>query len=166
MEAQNAQGLMFRFTTYLTYYDRNGIFNDYPPVNTRSNSLKALEALHGIYQAGLDNVADIVLNPAYSRTAGVLGLWFADEYPTAPAGRRLEPVGKFPIPGGNPKATIQLGVISAQAQGDLLSLDLGTGFPFAPCRTAKTRYRSARSCNWVISKSASSRTASSSPWPT
>lgn len=132
MEAQNAQGLMFRFTTYLTYYDRNGIFNDYPPVNTRSNSLKALEALHGIYQAGLDNVADIVLNPAYSRTAGVLGLWFADEYPTAPAGRRLEPVGEFPIPGGNPKATIQLGVISAQAQGDLLSLDLGTGFPFAP----------------------------------
>lgn len=132
MEAQNAQGLMFRFTTYLTYYDRNGIFNDYPPVNTRSNSLKALEALHGIYQAGLDNVADIVLNPAYSRTAGVLGLWFANEYPTAPAGRRLEPVGEFPIPDGNPKATIQLGVISAQAQGDLLSLDLGTGFPFQP----------------------------------
>ena len=62
----------------------------------------------------------------------MLGLWFADEYPTAPAGRRLEPVGEFPIPGGNPKATIQLGVISAQAQGDLLSLDLGTGFPFAP----------------------------------
>ncbi|WP_165681024.1 hypothetical protein [Metapseudomonas otitidis] len=132
MDAQNAQGLMFRFTTYLTYYDRNGIFNDYPPVNSRCNSLKALEALQGLYQAGLDNVADIVLNPAYSRTAGVLGLWFADEYPTAPAGRRLEPVGKFPIPGGNPKATIQLGVISAQAQGDLLSLDLGTGFPFYP----------------------------------
>ena len=132
MEAQNAQGLMFRFTTYLTYYDRNGIFNDYPLVNSRCNSLKALEALQGLYQAGLDNVADIVLNPAYSRTAGVLGLWFADEYPTAPAGRRLEPVGNFPIPGGNPKAKIQLGVISAQAQGDLLSLDLGTGFPFQP----------------------------------
>ncbi|WP_165672440.1 hypothetical protein [Metapseudomonas otitidis] len=132
MEAQNAQGLMFRFTTYLTYYDRNGIFNDYPLVNSRCNSLKALEALQGLYQAGLDNVADIVLNPAYSRTAGVLGLWFADEYPTAPAGRRLKPVGNFPVPGGNPKAKIQLGVISAQAQGDLLSLDLGTGFPFYP----------------------------------
>lgn len=137
MEAQNAQGLMFRFTTYLTYYDRNGIFNDYPLVNSRCNSLKALEALHGIYQAGLDNVADIVLNPAYSRTAGVLGLWFADEYPTAPAGRRLGPATKVPIlepiP-GNPGAppTIALGVISAQAQGDLLSLDLGTGFPFYP----------------------------------
>ncbi|MDH0335304.1 hypothetical protein [Metapseudomonas otitidis] len=137
MEAQNAQGLMFRFTTYLTYYDRNGIFNDYRQVNTRCNSLKALEALQGLYQAGLDNVADIVINPAYSRTAGVLGLWFADEYPTAPAGRRLEPATKVPIlepiP-GNPGAppTIALGVISAQAQGDLLSLDLGTGFPFAP----------------------------------
>ncbi|WP_165674766.1 hypothetical protein [Metapseudomonas otitidis] len=137
MEAQNAQGLMFRFTTYLTYYDRNGIFNDYPLVNSRCNSLKALEALQGLYQAGLDNVADIVLNPAYSRTAGVLGLWFADEYPTAPAGRRLGPATKVPIlepiP-GNPGAppTIALGVISAQAQGDLLSLDLGTGFPFYP----------------------------------
>ncbi|MGK8706348.1 hypothetical protein ACRS5L_08065 [Metapseudomonas otitidis] len=137
MEAQNAQGLMFRFTTYLTYYDRNGIFNDYRQVNTRCNSLKALEALQGLYQAGLDNVADIVINPAYSRTAGVLGLWFADEYPTAPAGRRLEPATKVPIlepiP-GNPGAppTIALGVISAQAQGDLLSLDLGTGFPFYP----------------------------------
>ncbi|MDV3439016.1 hypothetical protein R0G64_06160 [Pseudomonas otitidis] len=137
MEAQNAQGLMFRFTTYLTYYDRNGIFNDYRQVNTRCNSLKALEALQGLYQAGLDNVADIVINPAYSRTAGVLGLWFADEYPTAPAGRRLEPATKVPIlepiP-GNPGAppTITLGVISAQAQGDLLSLDLGTGFPFYP----------------------------------
>lgn len=137
MEAQNAQGLMFRFTTYLTYYDRNGIFNDYRQVNTRCNSLKALEALQGLYQAGLDNVADIVINPAYSRTAGVLGLWFADEYPTAPAGRRLEPATKVPIlepiP-GNPGVppTITLGVISAQAQGDLLSLDLGTGFPFYP----------------------------------
>lgn len=137
MDAQNAQGLMFRFTTYLTYYDRNGIFNDYRQVNTRCNSLKALEALQGLYQAGLDNVADIVINPAYSRTAGVLGLWFADEYPTAPAGRRLEPATKVPIlepiP-GNPGAppTIALGVISAQAQGDLLSLDLGTGFPFYP----------------------------------
>lgn len=137
MEAQNAQGLMFRFTTYLTYYDRNGIFNDYPLVNSRCNSLKALEALQGLYQAGLDNVADIVINPAYSRTAGVLGLWFADEYPTAPAGRRLEPATEVPIlepiP-GNPGAppTITLGVISAQAQGDLLSLDLGTGFPFYP----------------------------------
>ncbi|WAF83309.1 hypothetical protein NRL37_14405 [Metapseudomonas otitidis] len=137
MEAQNAQGLMFRFTTYLTYYDRNGIFNDYPLVNSRCNSLKALEALQGLYQAGLDNVAEIVINPAYSRTAGVLGLWFADEYPTAPAGRRLEPATEVPIlepiP-GNPGAppTITLGVISAQAQGDLLSLDLGTGFPFYP----------------------------------
>ncbi|MGX5724873.1 hypothetical protein ACWKWZ_07475 [Metapseudomonas otitidis] len=159
MESQNAQGLMFRFTTYLTYYDRNGIFNDYPPVVTRTGGpgcktcatdpqcaecqqcLKALavqqQALQDMYQKGLDNVADIFFNPAYSRTAGVLGLWFADEYPTAPAGRRLEPANAVsilsPIP-GNPDAppSITLGVISAQAQGDLLSLDLGTGFPFYP----------------------------------
>lgn len=138
MEAQNAKGLMFRFTTYLTYYDRNGIFNDYPPVNTRSHAPADLAKLQAMYQKGLDNVADIFFNPAYSRTAGVLGLWFADEYPTAPAGRRLEPIGKFHIPGGKPEATIQLGVISTQAQGDLLSLDLGTGFPFYPLKATET----------------------------
>ena len=159
MGAQNARGLMFRFTTYLTYYDRNGIFNDYPKVVTRTGGpgcntcatdpqcaecqqcLKTLavqqQALQDMYQKGLDNVADIFFNPAYSRTAGVLGLWFADEYPTAPAGRRLEPVGDFPIPGGRPGSTIQLGVISAQAQGDLLSLDLGTGFPFQPLKATE-----------------------------
>ncbi|EQM66737.1 hypothetical protein ACSC9U_10675 [Pseudomonas solani] len=137
MIAQKAQGLMFRFTTYLTYYDRNGIFNDYPKVDTRSHDQAALEQLQKMYQDGLNNVADIFFNPAYSRTAGVLGLWFADEYPTAPAGRRLvaekpAPILQ-PIPGNtNAPPSITLGVISAQAQGDVLSLDLGTGFPFYP----------------------------------
>lgn len=159
MEAQNAKGLMFRFTTYLTYYDRNGIFNDYPKVVTRTGGpgcktcatdpqcadcqqcLKALavqqQALQDMYQKGLDNVADIFFNPAYSRTAGVLGLWFADEYPTAPAGRRLIAAAAAPIlqpipDNTNDLTSIRLGVISAQAQDDVLSLDLGTGFPFYP----------------------------------
>ncbi len=137
MEAQSAQGLMFRFTTYLTYYDRNGIFNDYPPVNTRSHAPADLSKLQAMYQKGLDNVADIFFNPAYSRTAGVLGLWFADEYPTAPAGRRLiaaNPVSILkPIPGNKRKLqSISLGVISTQPQDDVLSLDLGTAFPFYP----------------------------------
>lgn len=159
MEAQNAKGLMFRFTTYLTYYDRNGIFNDYPPVVTRTGGpgcdtcatdpqcadcqqcLQALavqqQAMQDMYQKGLDNVADIFFNPAYSRTSGVLGLWFADEYPTAPAGRRLAAADPAPILQPIPDNThnlksLPLGVISAQAQDDVLSLDLGTGFPFYP----------------------------------
>lgn len=38
MKLQGAKGLMFRFSTYLTCYDRNGVFNDFPYVNTRSNA--------------------------------------------------------------------------------------------------------------------------------
>ncbi|MBX8538936.1 hypothetical protein K5D44_04330 [Pseudomonas cichorii] len=145
MEKQNAKGLMFRFSTYLTYYDKNGIFNDYPPFITHSADKsqsaqeKIQKEMQAMYQKGLDNVADIFFNPAYSRTAGTLGLWFEDEFPTAPAGRRLVPAspisvykktpGDTPLP---PGATIQLGVISAQVQpeSNILSLDLGTGFPF------------------------------------
>ncbi|MFJ4142658.1 hypothetical protein [Pseudomonas sp. NPDC089734] len=145
MEQQNAQGLMFRFTTYLTCYDRNGIFNDYPPFITHptpgEDPAKIMAEMQAMYQKGLDNVADIFFNPAYSRTAGTLGLWFEDEFPTAPAGQRLVPAspisvykttpGDTPLP---PGATIQLGVISAQVLPDsnTLSLDLGTGFPFYP----------------------------------
>ncbi|MCV4263387.1 hypothetical protein [Pseudomonas capsici] len=145
IEQQNAKGLMFRFTTYLTYYDKNGIFNDYPPFITHptgnDDPAKILAEMQAMYQKGLDNVADIFFNPAYSRTAGTLGLWFEDEFPTAPAGQRLVPAspisvykskpGDTPLP---PGVAIQLGVISAQVQPDIntLSLDLGTGFPFYP----------------------------------
>ena len=145
MEQQNAKGLMFRFSTYLTYYDKNGIFNDYPPFITHptgnESPAKILAEMQAMYQKGLDNVADIFFNPAYSRTAGTLGLWFEDEFPTAPAGQRLVPAspisvyktkpGDTPLP---PGVAIQLGVISAQVQpeNNTLSLDLGTGFPFYP----------------------------------
>lgn len=136
MQAQNAQGLMFRFSTYLTFYDRNGIFNNYPPVDTRSRTKEALEKLQAMYEKGLENVADIFFNPAYSRTAGTLGLWFAGEYPTAPAGRRLVPKNAVPVwkttKGDTAPSEMTLGVISAEVTGDTLSLDLSNSFPFYP----------------------------------
>lgn len=134
MEQQNAAGLMFRFSTYLTFYDRNGIFNNYPAVDTRDNSPQALAALQAMYQKGLDNTTQIFFNPAYSRTAGTLGLWFADEYPTAPAGRRLVPTNAVPVQKNATSGTINatLGVISAEQHGAVLSLDLGNAFPFYP----------------------------------
>lgn len=146
MEQQNAAGLMFRFSTYLTFYDKNGIFNNYPPVNTRNNSPQALATLQAMYQQGLDNTTQIFFNPAYSRTAGTLGLWFADEFPTAPAGRRLVPVNSVPLyklkngaeaglsvdPNAIFNSQIKLGVMLAEQHGDTLSLDLSNTFPFYP----------------------------------
>lgn len=136
MEQQNAAGLMFRFSTYLTFYDKNGIFNNYPPVNTRNNSPQALATLQAMYQQGLDNTTQIFFNPAYSRTAGTLGLWFADEFPTAPAGRRLVPVNPVSVykttPGDTSPPSMTLGVISAEQNGSVLSLDLANAFPFYP----------------------------------
>jgi hypothetical protein len=133
MEQQNAKGLMFRFSTYLTCYDKNGIFNNYPPINTRSTTPTALAKVQEMYQKGLDNIAGIFFNPAYSRTAGTLGLWFDDEFPTAPAGRRLVPCTAVPLQKPGADATsMTLGVISAQAHGDTLSLDLSNTFPCYP----------------------------------
>lgn len=135
MRLQGAQGLMFRFSTYLTCYDRNGVFNDFPYVNTRSNAPSDTDRLQAMYQKGLDNVSGIFFNPAYSRTAATLGLWFADEYPTAPAGLRLVPVAPVPLIQMNPPrdvAPAQLGVVSAQVTGNTLSLDLTNTFPFYP----------------------------------
>ncbi len=84
---QGAQGLMFRFSTYLTCYDKNGVFNDYTQrPDTRSNNPDIMAKVRDLYRAGLNNVNQIFFNPAYSRTSAVLGLWFANEYPTAPAG--------------------------------------------------------------------------------
>ena len=144
MEQQNAAGLMFRFSTYLTFYDRNGIFNNYPPVDTRDNTPEALAALQAMYQKGLDNTSQIFFNPAYSGTAGTLGLWFSDEFPTAPAGRRLVPVNSVPLyklkngaesglsVDPNAITNIKLGVMLAEQHGDTLSLDLSNTFPFYP----------------------------------
>ncbi|MFZ4965533.1 MULTISPECIES: hypothetical protein [Pseudomonas] len=139
MDQQNAKGLMFRFSTYLTCYDKNGIFNNYPPIDTHTNSAAAHAKVQEMYQKGLDNVADIFFNPAYSRTAGTLGLWFEDEFPTAPAGQRLVPAAPISlykkVPGDTtlpPGVAIQLGVTSThlQSDSDTLSLDLSTTFPF------------------------------------
>ncbi len=142
MKQQNALGLMFRFTTYLTFYDLNGILNNFKPVDSHSKSDAALAAMREMYDKGLHNTNEIFFNPAYSRTAGTLGLWLANEYPTAPAGLRLAPSAPVPfykaVPGDSiiypptREQTVTLGVISAQANGDVLSLDLGNTFPFFP----------------------------------
>jgi hypothetical protein len=133
MKQQGAQGLMFRFSTYLTCYDRNGTFNNFPPINTHSHDAVDMANVQKMYQQGLDNVADIFFNPAYSRTNATLGLWFADEYPTAPAGRRMVPAQAVSIT-NKPEdvQNIKLGVISAQITDNTLSLDLGNTFPFYP----------------------------------
>ncbi len=136
IQQQNAQGLMFRFSTYLTFYDKNGIFNNYPPINTRAHDPDSLNKLKAMYQQGLDNVADIFFNPAYSRTAGTLGLWFANEFPTAPGGRRLVARNRVPVwkkqPGDTKPNSTTLGVISAEIFNDRVSLDLSNTFPFYP----------------------------------
>lgn len=136
MTQQGAKGLMFRFSTYLTFYDKNGVFNDFPPINTHSHAPADMEKVRVMYEKGLNNVADIFFNPAYSRTAGTLGLWFADEFPTAPGGRRLMPASEVPVykktPGDTQPSSTQLGVISAQINPGVLSLDLSNGFPFYP----------------------------------
>ncbi|MEE1925555.1 hypothetical protein V0R50_27530 [Pseudomonas sp. 148P] len=133
MDQQGAQGLMLRFSSYLTCYDKNGIFNNYPPINTHSTAPLDMAQVQDMYQKGLDNVGSIFFNPAYSRTSGTLGLWFADEYPTAPGGRRL--VGSQAVTlkrPGQPDKSQTLGIIPVQAHDNTLSLDLLNGFPFYP----------------------------------
>ncbi|TWC06586.1 MULTISPECIES: hypothetical protein [unclassified Pseudomonas] len=133
MTQQGAQGLMFRFSTYLTCYDMNGVFNDFPYINSRSHDLDVMKQMQLMYDKGLNNVADIFFNPAYSRTAATLGLWFADEYPTAPGGLRLIPdhVVSVSQP-GQAKQSIKLGVTSVQITDNILSLDLANTFPSYP----------------------------------
>ncbi|WP_223471751.1 MULTISPECIES: hypothetical protein [unclassified Pseudomonas] len=135
MTQQGAQGLMFRFSAYLTCYDKNGVFNDYPQrLDTRSNHTDSIKHVRDLYKAGLNNVNEIFFNPAYSRTSAVLGLWFANEYPTAPAGVRLVPTQPVPVvqPGPAGNHSVPLGVISAQINGNTLSLDLSNTFPCYP----------------------------------
>ena len=130
MEQQNAQGLMFRFCSYLTSYDMNGVFNDQPEVSAKNDP----DLLQQLYKKGLENPADIFFNPAYGCSSGVLGLWHENEYPTAPADRRLVAETAVAVPPSynlRPKS-VELGVISAQVHDNVLSLDLMNSFPFIP----------------------------------
>jgi hypothetical protein len=137
---KDAQGLMFRFTTYLTVYDMNGIFNDFMIVNSHSQAPWDMSRLQMLYQIGLDNPTETFFNPAHSRTAGTLGLWLNNEFPTAPAGQRLVPKSSVPfykkVPGDAlihaDEQLVNLGVISAELNGNTLSLDLGNTFPIYP----------------------------------
>jgi len=136
----DAQGLMLRFTTYLTVYDKNGLFNDFKNVNSHSQAPWDMSRLQMLYQIGLDNPTELFFNPAYSRTAGSLGLWLRNEFPTAPAGQRLVPKAGVPfyktVPGDTqihaPQQLVNLGVLSAELNGSTLSLDLGNTFPIYP----------------------------------
>jgi hypothetical protein len=136
----DAQGLMLRFTTYLTVYDKNGLFNDFKNVNSHSQAPWDMSRLQMLYQIGLDNPTELFFNPAYSRTAGTLGLWLRNEFPTAPAGQRLVPKAGVPfyktVPGDTqihaPQQLVNLGVLSAELNGSTLSLDLGNTFPIYP----------------------------------
>lgn len=136
MVQQGAKGLMFRFCSYLTFYDKNGVFNDFPPINTHSSKPADVAKVQKMYEDGLKNPADIFFNPAYNRTAGTLGLWFGDEFPTAPAGRRLVPEQAIAVykktPGDTKPGMTTLGVISTQITGNTLSLDLSNTIPFYP----------------------------------
>lgn len=139
----DAQGLMLRFTTYLTVYDKNGVFNDYKVVDSHSQAPWDMSRLQMLYQMGLDKPTEIFYNPAHSRTSGILGLWLKNEFPTAPAGQRLAPNKDVKVPyykatrgdmdstPDNP-ATVNLGVLSAELHGNTLSLDLGNTFPIYP----------------------------------
>lgn len=137
---KDAQGLMLRFTTYLTVYDKNGLFNDFKIVNSHSQAPWDMSRLQMLYQIGLDNPTETFFNPAYSRTAGTLGLWLNNEFPTAPAGQRLTPLTPVDfykkVPGDTvihkPEQVVNLGVLSAQLNGSTLSLDLGNTFPSYP----------------------------------
>lgn len=136
----DAQGLMLRFTTYLTVYDKNGLFNDFKNVNTHSHAPWDMSRLQMLYQIGLDNPTELFFNPAYSRSAGTLGLWLRNEFPTAPAGQRLVPNAGVPfyksVPGDAQihaqQQVVNLGVLSAELNGSTLSLDLGNTFPIYP----------------------------------
>lgn len=136
----DAQGLMLRFTTSLTVYDKNGLFNDFKNVSSHSKAPWDMSRLQMLYQLGLDNPAELFFNPAYSRTAGTLGLWLRNEFPTAPAGQRLVPKAGVPfyqtVPGDTqihaPQQVVNLGVLSAELNGSTLSLDLGNTFPIYP----------------------------------
>lgn len=128
LDQPGVQGLMFRFCSYLTAYDYNGVFNDQPPVSASKDPAK----LQRMYQAALDNPIDIFFNPAYGCTSGVLGLWHDGEYPTAPDGQRLVAKTAVAVPSSynqKPKA-VELGVISALVHDNRLSLDLMNSFPF------------------------------------
>ncbi len=125
------QGLMVRFSTFLTFYDKNGIFNDYPPVTSRGSDQSKLSAM---YKLALENSSEIFFNPAYSNVAGTLGLWRKGEFPTAPCDRRLicgpdQTQVKVKSQRGSDVA-VPLGVTLAQLQGTNLALDVSNTFPF------------------------------------
>ncbi|MFT4928116.1 MAG: hypothetical protein ACI8WB_004233 [Phenylobacterium sp.] len=125
------KGLMVRFSTYLTFYDKNGIFNDYPPIDAHNDPV----TLATMYEAGLENSSKIFFNPAYSCVAGTLGLWGEDEFPTAPGGRRLqanEGASSVTVFSAmqNQDISVNLGVAAIELNGQTLSLDVSNTFPF------------------------------------
>ncbi len=81
---RSSKGLMIRFSTYNTLYYQNGIYNDNPQTPRTACELSKL------WQDG-----KVFINPAYSRVAGVLGVWKEGELSSVPGGRQLVPVRKI-----------------------------------------------------------------------
>jgi hypothetical protein len=79
MQLPGAQGLMLRMSVYNTLYYQNGTFNDFPVARN-------CDELTRMYQAG-----QVFMNPAYSRVAGVFGVWNRGELSTMPGGFYLTP---------------------------------------------------------------------------
>lgn len=129
----NVKGLMVRFSTYLTLYDQNGVFNDFPKVVPHGGE-EGIKQLQELYLKALKNSSEIFFNPAYSNTNGTIGLWLEDEFPTAPSGRRMQsnsdchPIQLNISPLGPTK--VPLGVTSVELHQNTLSLDASNTFPF------------------------------------
>ncbi|WP_089934445.1 hypothetical protein [Candidatus Entotheonella palauensis] len=100
MEADGADGVMLRFSTYRTLYFQGDGEEDieHDPDGSVINQLVA--ELHQRYQNG-ENIS----NPAYSVAVGTVGLWRSGETPSVPEGRYLATqvpvdiagVGAFPL---------------------------------------------------------------------
>jgi hypothetical protein len=80
LQDQGAAGLMIRLSAYNTLYYQNGIFNG------TTQQPRTCDELTQMYQSG-----QVFANPAYSRIAGVIGVWNEGELSTAPGGRMLVP---------------------------------------------------------------------------
>jgi hypothetical protein len=119
---EEVAGIMLRFQTYRTLYFQNGIRNRIP------QRPRTLDELRELYQRG-ENFS----NPAYSVTAGTVGLWMRDDTRSAPGGRYLVPGAQVATAvrrdGQEVPVTLGPAVAELSEDGKTLSLDLGATIP-------------------------------------
>lgn len=102
------QGLSFRFHTYRTLYNRNGIDN------MKSEQPRNRADLEQLYGRGLN-----FSNPAYSIICGVIRPWRNDEHEGHPTGRLLYPAG----------GRVGKAIVSFDREARTAVLDLGETVP-------------------------------------